>query len=162
MRRLAFLPRLVVLTVGWLLLTAALTYAAGERLTTTPPAQAPAAAAVAPPAVLVVPDVRRQVYVFAKGILEDAGFAWRVRGPVQGYAANTVVAQTPVPGTRVLDTGAPTIVLRLRRGSAGQSGLPENTAPFAGTALRLADVASLPLAPAKAAPKAKATAKRHR
>jgi hypothetical protein len=30
--------------------------------------------------VLVVPNVQGQVYVFAKGILEDAGFAWHVTG----------------------------------------------------------------------------------
>ena len=33
----------------------------------------------APP--LVVPDVRSQAFVFAKGALEEAGFAWRVRAP---------------------------------------------------------------------------------
>ena len=30
---------------------------------------------------IVVPDVRRQAYVFAKGILQDAGFAWRGAQP---------------------------------------------------------------------------------
>src|ERR1051326_8613709 len=55
---------------------------------------------------LVVPDVRGQIYVFAKGILEDDGFAWQVIGSVQGFAANTVVTQKPKPGTVVLDTGA--------------------------------------------------------
>lgn len=159
-RRLAFLPRLVLLTVVWLLLTAALTYAAGERLTTAPtPARAPAAPAVAPPVTVVVPDVRRQVYVFAKGMLEDAGFAWRVQGPVRGYAANTVVDQAPAPGTRLLDTGAPTIVLRLRRGPGAQVGQPEDTAPFPGTALRLADAAD---APARLHLKAKAKVKAKR
>ena len=61
---------------------------------------------------LVVPDVRGQAYVFAKGILEDAGFAWRVPG-ARGFAANTVVGQSPLPGTRVVDTGAPLVTLRL-------------------------------------------------
>jgi len=59
------------------------------------------------------PDVERQVYVFAKGILQDAGFAWQVEGSVRGYAANTVAIQQPAPGTRVRDTGAPLVVLRL-------------------------------------------------
>ena len=31
---------------------------------------------------LVVPDVRKQAYVFAKGTLEQGGFAWRVEGGV--------------------------------------------------------------------------------
>jgi hypothetical protein len=86
---------------------------------------------------LVVPDVRGQVYVFAKGALEDAGFAWRVAGPVQGYAANTVVTQSPAPGARVVDTGTPTITLRLARNARyAEKGAPENRAPYAGTAVR--------------------------
>jgi hypothetical protein len=93
--------------------------------------------ATAPDAELVVPDVRGQVYVFAKGALEDAGFAWRVAGPVQGYAANTVVTQSPAPGARVVDTGTPTITLRLaRNGRYAEKGTPENRAPYAGTAVR--------------------------
>src|SRR5438552_2842955 len=56
---------------------------------------------------LVVPEVRGQVYVFAKGILEDAGFAWQVVGNVQGYAANTISRQRPKPGTIVVAFGAP-------------------------------------------------------
>src|SRR5206468_268830 len=74
----AFVPRLVALTLIWLLATAALTYAAGRRMAASvvkplakPPVQAQRR-------VLVVPDVRRQAYVFAKGILGDAGFAWKV------------------------------------------------------------------------------------
>ena len=42
------------------------------------------------PADELVPDVRDQAYVFAKTSLEEAGFAWRVTGGVQGYAANKV------------------------------------------------------------------------
>src|SRR4029079_329276 len=84
----ALLPRLAALTVIWLLATSTITFAAAGRNQ--------AAATKAPKktakieAILVVPDVRRQAYVFAKGILEDGGFAWRVDGGVQGYAANIV------------------------------------------------------------------------
>jgi hypothetical protein len=131
------LPRLVALTVIWLLATTALTYAAAKRMVTTvKPTRAP----VAPETrqVIVVPDVRRQAYTFAKGILADAGFAWKLRGGAQGFAANTVVSQSPLPGTRVVDTGAPTIVLQLKAGGR-QIGTPESASPFAGTAIQLAD-----------------------
>jgi hypothetical protein len=157
MRVVSFLPRLVALTVIWLLLTAAITFAAGERLQTTAAPQVtttPGTTTTAAPAVLVVPDVRHQAYVFAKGILEDAGFAWKVTGAVPGFASNLVAAQLPAPGTRVVDTGAPTIALQLAKGSYGQQGAPENTSPFAGTRLVLADVAAAPKALAKPRPKA--------
>jgi len=86
---------------------------------------------------LVVPDVRGQVYVFAKGILEDQGFAWQVIGGVQGFAANTVVTEKPKPGTIVVDTGAPLVTLTLARNpSFGERGAPENTAPYGGTSVR--------------------------
>jgi len=137
-RRRSLLPRLVALTVVWLLLTAAITYAAGRRLSTPQSVRAPqAAVAPADSETVVVPDVRRQAYVFAKGILEEAGFAWTVAGTVQGYAANTVAEQLPAPGTRVVDTGTPTIELRLARGRYPQTGDPENASPFAGTPLKL-------------------------
>ena len=91
-----------------------------------------------PPEVLVVPDVRRQAYVFSKGILQDAGFAWRVEGAVEGYAANTVVSQVPAPGVRVVDNGAPTVVLRLKRsGEYEERGVPENHSSYKGTAVVL-------------------------
>src|SRR3712207_1752450 len=120
----ALLPRLAALTLIWLLATSTLTFAAAGRAPTAP---APAVAPTAPRGqkVLVVPDVRRQAYVFAKGILEDGGFAWRVRGTVRGYAANTVLTQRPAPGTKVVDNGAPTIVLTLKRnGAYAENGLP--------------------------------------
>jgi hypothetical protein len=159
----AFLPRLVAVTVIWLLLTAALTYAAGQQLQTTP-AAAPAPTVAAKPAitVAVVPDVRGQAYVFAKGILEDAGFSWKVSGGVQGYAVNKVAAQVPAPGTRVVDTGSPTIQLQLVRSSYAQTGYPENVSPFSGTALKLetqAPAQSLGAAPAAKAAKAPKTSK---
>ena len=141
----AVLPRFAILTLAFLLATATITFAAQRTMVAPPTAKAPVAAA---PEVLVVPDVRGQAYVFAKGLLEDGGFAWQVLGKVEGYAANTVSDQAPAPGTRVLDTGAPTIVLRLRRNRGyAQQGTPENAAPFTGTPVRFAD------APKKAAPK---------
>jgi hypothetical protein len=124
-----------------LLATAALTFAANQQISTTPRAT-PQLKAV--PATLVVPDVRRQVYVFAKGLLVDAGFAWKVDGGVRGFSANTVASQSPLPGTRVLDNGAPTIVLTLQRnGKYGQKGTPEDASPYTGTRILLASVASV-------------------
>jgi hypothetical protein len=136
----ALLPRLVALTLIWLLATSTITFAAaGQEIRTEPPA---ALAAPKAPELVVVPDVRQQAYVFAKGILEDAGFAWRVSGPVEGYAANTVAVQVPAPGIQVVDTGAPTIVLRLARNAEyAERGLPENASPQAGTKLVLASEA---------------------
>ena len=132
----ALLPRLAVLTVIWLLATSTITFAAGGRNEDTTPAPV---AAPKGPAYMVVPDVREQAYVFAKGILADAGFAWKVEGPVDGYAANTVVSQEPAPGTKLEDTGAPTIVLRLAKNPGyTEKGLPENRSGVDGTAVVLA------------------------
>src|SRR5207237_2072381 len=120
---------------------AALTYAADQKLGATTPQALPAVPAR--PATLVVPDVQSKAYVFAKGMLQDAGFAWRVKGGVRGFAANMVATQTPAPGTRVLDNGAPTIMLTLaRNGKYGQTGAPEDAAPYPGTSVQLADLAS--------------------
>jgi len=134
----SLLPRLAALTLIWLLATSTITFAASARKTVKK--QQPAAAVVRhEKKILVVPDVRRQAYVFAKGILDDGGFGWRVEGSVQGYAANTVADQRPAPGTKVVDTGAPTIVLRLERNRAyDERGLPENSSPRPGTKLVLA------------------------
>jgi hypothetical protein len=155
----SILPRFVVLPVLALLGTATITFAAETQLTAPAAPQQPQAAQV--PAVIVVPDVRRQAYVFAKGTLEDAGFAWRVAGGVHGYAANVVVGQAPAPGTRVVDTGAPLITLSLTANKRyGQKGTPENVAPYAGTPIKVAGrpVAAAPPAgkpePQAAAPKA--------
>jgi hypothetical protein len=146
----SILPRFVVLPVLALLGTATITFAAETQLTAPTAPQQSQAAQV--PAVIVVPDVRRQAYVFAKGTLEDAGFAWRVAGGVHGYAANVVVGQAPAPGTRVVDTGAPLITLSLTSNKHyGQKGTPENVSPYAGTPIK---VAGRPVA-AAAAPAAK-------
>jgi hypothetical protein len=130
MRLGALLPRAVVLVFVWVLATAAFTFAADQKIIGPSPT-ASSAPAQAPK--LLVPSVTGQVFVFAKGILEDAGFAWRVAGPVQGYSGNRVLAQTPAAGTRLVDTGAPTIVLRLVKGPYPQQGQPEDTSSYSGT-----------------------------
>jgi hypothetical protein len=127
----ALLPRLLALTVIWLLGAATFTLAADK-----PPTAPKAAAApqVTKPDVLVVPDVRGKAYVFAEGILQDAGFSWTVQGSVQGYSANVVAVQNPAPQARVIDNGSPTVVLRLLRNTKyGERGLPQNDAPIEGT-----------------------------
>lgn len=127
----ALLPRLLALTVIWLLGAATFTLAAEKKAVT--PTQTVASQA-AKPTLLTVPDVRGKAYVFAKGILQDSGLAWRVQGSVQGYAANSVVYQSPRAGARVVDNGAPTVTLRLSKNSTyGERGLPENEAPYPGT-----------------------------
>jgi PASTA domain len=148
----ALLPRVVVVTVVFVLATGTLTFAAERRLTAAAPEQPKAT----PPAVLVVPDVRRQAYVFAKGILEDAGFAWRVTGGVHGFSSNVVASQSPAAGSRLVDTGAPTIVLRLSRGAYAEHGKASDESPYAGTEIRFADsAATTPSRPKKVKPKAK-------
>jgi hypothetical protein len=135
----AHLPRVALFVLIGLAMTATLTYAASRPAGSTP-AATPTVAATPP---LVVPDVRNQAFVFAKGALEDAGFAWHVVGSVHGYAANTVAAQSPAAGTRVLDTGAPLITLTLKRnGSYQQAGQAEDVSPYAGTVLQPADLAA--------------------
>jgi len=154
---------MVVLGLIWLLATGTLTYAAGRQLAATnaPKAQTPA---VTPRPTLVVPDVRGQAFVFAKGILEDSGFGWRVTGGVQGYATNVVATQQPAAGTRVQDTGAPMLKLTLRHGTYGQDGQPEDTAPYSGTSVVLeksaAAAAKKPASAAKKTIVRKAVAKR--
>jgi hypothetical protein len=128
----AAVSRLLVLVFVGLLATGTITYGA-ERMPATGKSK-PAPAAVK---LLVVPDVQGKPYVFAKGMLEEAGFAWRVSGSVRGFAANQVVSQSPAPGTRVIDTGAPTIKLGLRMSTRyAEVGVPESAAPFAGTEIR--------------------------
>jgi hypothetical protein len=53
---------------------------------------------------------------------------------VKGYAANSVASQNPAPGTRVIDNGAPLVILSLTKNSSyGERGLPENAAPYKAT-----------------------------
>lgn len=146
------LPRVVLIAGVVVLATATFTLASTSTVSA-PPAAEPAPAAA--PAPLVVPDVRKQPYVFAKGTLEQAGFAWKVQGAVQGYAPNVVVAQTPAPGAKVVPDGSPIVVLTLaRNGGYEEEGLPENVAPYAGKPARLVTAkAARPVArPAAAAP----------
>jgi PASTA domain len=135
----ALLPRIGALVVLGLLATATLTFAAERRLQAS---SAPKPAVAVPgAATLVVPEVRGQVYVFAEGILDDAGFGWRVAGK-NGYAANVVVSQTPAPGTKVVDTGAPLVVVTLAKRGHAEKGTPVNVSPFAPTELRFANEAA--------------------
>jgi hypothetical protein len=153
------LPRAVIVAVVWVLGTAAFTLAADNTIVGSAKPNASATPAAQPE--LIVPSVSGQAYVFAKGILEDAGFAWHVAGSVHGYSSNRVVTQSPAAGTRVVDTGAPTVTLRLVRGPYEQLGQPADNSPYSGTAIRLAGLASVtkPAAKPKTAPKAKPAAK---
>jgi hypothetical protein len=81
---------------------------------------------------IVVPDVRAQTFVVAKSTLEAAGLAWVVAGKVKGYHANLVAAQSPAPGTKLIDTGAPLVSLRLHK-SGSQIGTPQQRSAVAGT-----------------------------
>jgi hypothetical protein len=145
------LPRLVVVGAVLLLASATLAVGAAKRLTAVPTG---APAPVAAPAI-VVPDVAGQAFVFAKGTLEDSGFAWRVVGGVHGYAANKVANQTPAAGTKLKDTGAPTITLRLERTAYAEKGEPEDLSPYAGTVPQLLNAPAVrPATPVPAAPKA--------
>jgi hypothetical protein len=154
--RLAVLPRFVIVLAACVLATGVATVAFAASQQPVAPAVAPSAEPAAAPAELVVPDLTGQVYVFAKGALEEAGFAWKVVGAVKGYAANTVVSQSPAPGTRLVDTGAPTISLKLAKsGRYAEKGAPEDASPYTGTAVRQADLAAVrtPAAVVKPQPK---------
>jgi hypothetical protein len=143
----ALLPRAVVVALVWVLATAAFTFAADTTIIGPSSATSTSTPAKAPE--LVVPSVTGQAYVFAKGILEDGGFAWHVTGGVRGYASNRVMAQSPAAGTRVVDTGAPMIVLRLVRGAYEQKGIPVDASSYRGTKIKLANLAAatVPVAP---------------
>lgn len=132
----AVLLRGVIATFAGLLIAGGTLTLAADRA----PVERPTLVAVSPgPATLTVPDVTGQAYVFAKGILQDHGFAWHVTGPVLGFAANTVALQRPAAGTVVLDTGAPAVTLTLGRNPTYvEKGTPENDAPYAGTRVRIA------------------------
>ena len=155
-----FVPRVVVVALLILLATATLTFAAEQRISASTPPATPARPAA--PATVVVPDVTGQAYVFAKGTLEESGFAWRVAGPVEGYAANVVLAQNPAAGTALVDTAAPTMTLQLRaNGRYGQQGTPEPHSPYGGTRVERPETVSrrVPTSPANPKPVAKPTPK---
>jgi hypothetical protein len=143
------LPRLAIVGVVLLLASATLAVGAAKRLTAVPKgAPAPVTAPT-----LVVPDVSGQAFVFAKGTLEDTGFAWQVIGPVHGYAANNVARQSPPAGTRVRDTGAPTISVTLKHTAYAEKGNPEDVSPYVGTSVQPVGVASTSVAPVPVAPR---------
>jgi hypothetical protein len=135
MRLAAHVPRLLLLGAVFLFAGATLTYGAARRLSAdsavvqTGPVSAPT---------VVVPDLTGQAFVFAKGTLEDGGFAWRVVGGVHGFAANRVVTQSPAAGTKLQDTGAPTVTVTLSRSGYAETGEPEDVSPYIGTPVVLA------------------------
>jgi hypothetical protein len=130
MRRLLFTAAVFVALV-----VTAISFAAGRELQNVPTS---VARLPSTPVTLVVPDVRREAFVFAKGQLQDAGFAWKVTG-APGYPANVVVSQSPAPGTKLVDTGSPLITVTLQKNKEyGAKGEPEDRSPYAPTANRLA------------------------
>ena len=126
------LPRLAIVGVVLLLASATLAVGAAKKMAATPQG---APAPVAIPTV-TVPDITGQAFVFAKGTLEDAGLAWKVVGSVHGFAANKVATQSPAAGTKLKDTGAPTITVKLQRTSYPEQGEPEDVSPYFGTSVQ--------------------------
>jgi len=129
-RRILTLPRLTAVAAAGLLVSATISLAADKPTLAKKPPQASK-----PRQVMTVPDVRGQLFVFASGALEDGGFGWKVRGAVGGYPSNLVVAQSPAPGTHVLNTGEPTITLHLERKGA-QIGQPQNRSPYGASLIK--------------------------
>jgi hypothetical protein len=123
----------MALAAAGLLVSATISLAADK-----PTVRVPAAHKAAQRKVMVVPDVRSQLFVFATGMLEDGGFGWKVRGAVGGFPANVVVSQSPKPGKHVIDTGAPTITLVLARGRGVELGEPQNRSPYGASVIRAA------------------------
>jgi hypothetical protein len=156
----ARLPRLALIGGVLLFASATLTWGAAQRINAVP---ATKRTILVKPTV-VVPDVTGQAFVFAKGTLEDAGFAWHVTGKVHGYSTNTVASQTPAPGTKLIDTGAPLVQVTLHAGKYAEQGEPEDQSPYLGTAVALANPAPVTAGPtltppAPVVPKAKSTPK---
>jgi len=151
------LPRLAIVGVVLLLASATLAVGAAKRMAAVPQG--------APPPVTTptvgVPDITGQAFVFAKGTLEDAGLAWKVVGSVHGYAANKVSRQSPAAGTKLKDTGAPTITVTLERTSYPEQGEPEDVSPYFGTSVQPIGLPKTAPAvtPMPAAPKPKPAAK---
>lgn len=132
--RILTLPRVVAVAAVVLLVSATISLAADKPAAM----KKPSLHAKAAKQVLIVPDVRNQLFVFASGTLEDGGFGWKVRGSVKGFPANMVVSQSPKAGTHVLNTGAPTITLRLARGKAAEAGTPLDRSPYGASLIRRA------------------------
>ena len=130
-RRIITLPRVAAVAAVVLLVSATISLAADKPAAVKKPGTQSAKSQQ----VMVVPDVTHQLFVFASGTLEDNGFGWKVRGSVGGYPANVVVAQSPKPGTHVVNTGEPTITLHLVRKGA-QTGEPQNRSPYGASLIR--------------------------
>ncbi|HMI28622.1 MAG TPA: PASTA domain-containing protein [Gaiellaceae bacterium] len=150
------MPRLAVVGAVLLLASATLAVGAAKRMAAVPQG----APAPVPVATVVVPDVTGQAFVFAKGTLEDTGLAWKVTGNVHGYAANKVSRQVPAAGTKLKDTGAPTITVTLERTAYPEQGEPEDVSPYFGTSVQPIGLPKTtpaptpaPVAPTPAAPK---------
>jgi len=126
------LPRLAIVGVVLLLASATLAVGAAKRMAAVP--QGAPAPVVTP--TVTVPDITGQAFVFAKGTLEDAGLAWKVVGSVHGFAANKVAKQSPAAGTKLKDTGAPTITVTLDRTAYAETGEPEDVSPYFGTSVQ--------------------------
>ena len=127
--RVLTLPRLTVVGIAVLLVSATISLAADKPTTSKP------ASHKVTQKVLTVPDVRGQLFVFASGTLEDGGFGWKVSGGVGGFPSNVVVSQSPKPGTHVVDTGAPAVTLHLLRRGA-QLGEAQNRSPYGASVIR--------------------------
>ena len=141
------LPRLAIVGIVLLLASATLAVGAAKKMAATPQG---APAPVTTPTV-TVPDIAGQAFVFAKGTLEDAGLAWKVAGRVHGYAANKVAKQSPSAGTKLRDTGAPTITVTLERTSYPEQGEPEDVSPYFGTSVQPIGLPKTPAVPAPTA-----------
>ncbi|MFL5946231.1 MAG: PASTA domain-containing protein [Gaiellaceae bacterium] len=115
-----------------LLASATLAVGAAKRMAAVPQG----APAPVPVAAVTVPDITGQAFVFAKGTLEDGGFAWKVVGNVHGYSVNNVAKQIPVAGTKLKDTGAPTVTVTLERSAYAETGEPEDVSPYFGTSVQ--------------------------
>ena len=134
-RAAAAIPRVIIIVAAGLFATATITFAAGKAV---PSKTSRPNSLGKSPHLLVVPDVRRQVFVFAKGMLEDEGFGWQVKGSVHGYPSNIVASQSPAPRARIVDTGAPKVTVELSRNAKYvETGKPEDRSPYGASVVRV-------------------------
>src|SRR5687767_13729278 len=82
------------------------------------------------------------------------GYTWKATEGVNGFATTLVAEHSPAAGTRLVDTVAPMITLRLDRNvKYAEEGVPENFAPFGGTRVLRPGAAKPPVAKPSARPK---------
>ncbi len=130
-RRILTLPRVLAVTTAGLLVSATISLAADKPTT----AAKPKTHSTKQQQVMVVPKVAGQLFVFASGSLEDAGFGWKVRGSVGGYQSNLVVSQSPKAGTHVVrhgradDPHSPSSKRKGARGRNAAESLPVRSEP---------------------------------